>query len=237
MSKVMKWVGGVFLPVGLLFAGIGGWTFASDQKLAKTAIPAQGKVIELVRKRNSDGDVTYRPIVEFLDANGTRHEFTGQVGSSPPRHSTGETVQILYPPSEPGRAIIDGFMDRYFLPMMFGGLGTIFALVGGGILFAYFRRKKIIAALRQNGLPIQAKFLETYRDTSVAVNGRNPYRLLCEATHPATGEVQEFKSEAIWRNPFDKFKDGDKIRVLVDPVQPKNYFVDLTAQIEDYLKG
>jgi hypothetical protein len=77
MSKVMKWVGGVFLPVGLLFAGIGGWVFASDQKIAKTAIPAKGTVIELVRKRDSDGDVTYRPIVEFFDANGTRHEFPG----------------------------------------------------------------------------------------------------------------------------------------------------------------
>jgi hypothetical protein len=92
--------------------------------------------------------------------------------SAAPNHSTGETVQILYPLRHPGWAIIDGFMDRYFLPMMLGGLGTIFALVGGGILFAYFRRKKIIASLRQNGLPIQAKFLETYR-------------LLCEATHLA----------------------------------------------------
>lgn len=235
MNKVVLWIGGIFLPMGLLFVGIAGWIWLEDQAIAENGLRGRGTVIELARSRNSDGDVTYRPIVEFFDSNRTRHEFTGQVGSSPPSYSVGEKVEVIYPPGEPGRAIIDSFFDRFFLPMMFGGIGSVFALVGGGLLLAHFRRKKIIAGLRQNGLPIQAIFLETYRDTSVAVNGRNPYRLVCEATHPATGKMQEFKSEAIWRNPFDKFKEGDKIRVLVNPAQPKQYFVDLTAQISDYV--
>ena len=86
MNKVVLWIVGIFLPMGLLFVGIAGWIWLEDQAIAENGLRGRGTVIELARSRNSDGDVTYRPIVEFFDSNRTRHEFTGQVGSSPPQN-------------------------------------------------------------------------------------------------------------------------------------------------------
>ena len=39
---------------------------------------------------------------------------------------------------------------------------------------------------------------------SVKVNGRSPYRVTCQANHPATGKLMSFKSDAIWADPSEK---------------------------------
>lgn len=236
MNKVALWIGGIFTPIGLIFAAVGGWLYLEDRSLAESGIRAQGTVVELVRSRDSDGDYTYRPVVEFLDESGTRHAFTGSVGSNPPSRSVGETVDVIYKPWSPGNAMIDGFFDRFFLPLIFAGMGALFAAIGGGMLFAWFRRRRIIAQLRVSGLPINAKFVECYRDTSTKVNGRSPWRVACQATHPATGKLQSFRSDAIWVDPSEQLKGRD-LRVLIDPARPKRYFVDLSPFLDETAMG
>lgn len=232
MSKVFVWIGAIFLPLGLVFAGLGGWLYLEDRSLAATGARARGTVIEMVSNRDSDGDYTYRPVVEFHDSGGERHAFTGSVGSNPPSRSTGETVDVIYQPWSPENATIDSFFDRFFLPFVFTGLGTLFAGIGGGLLVAWFRRRRIIAQLHASGLPIQAKFVECYQDTSTRVNGRSPWRVTCQATHPATGKLQSFKSDPIWVDPTERMHGRD-LRVLVDPARPKHYFVDLSPYLDE----
>lgn len=232
MSKVFVWLGGIFAAVGLVFVGGGGWIYLADRELAANGVHAQGTVIDVVGSRDSDGDHTYRPVVEFLDEGGTRHEFTGKVGSNPPAHSTGESVDVIYSPWSPADAMIDSFVDRLLLPLAFGGFGAVFAAVGGGMLFAWFRRRKIVARLIASGMPIEAKFVDCYRDTSVKVNGRSPYRVTCQATHPATGKLQSFKSDPIWADPTERLA-GRELRVLVDPARPKHYYVDLSPWLDE----
>jgi hypothetical protein len=127
--------------------------------------------------------------------------------------------------------MIDGFMDRFFLPLMFVGMGSLFAAIGAGMLFAYVRRRKIIAQLRRSGLPIEAEFLECYRDTSTKVNGRSPYRVVAQTTHPATGKLESFKSDPIWLD-LSRQLAGEKVRIFVDPARPKHHFVDLSEFID-----
>ena len=154
MGKVFVWVGGIFALVGLIFAGVGGWFYLEDRSLAANGVHAQGTVIDVVSSRDSDGDYTYRPVVEFLDEGGARHEFTGKVGSNPPAHSTGERVDVIYSPWSPTDATIDSFFDRFLFPLVFGSFGAVFAAVGGGLLYAWFRRRKIVAQLIASGVPI-----------------------------------------------------------------------------------
>ena len=232
MSKALVWLGGIFAAVGLIFAGAGGWLYLADRGLAANGVHTQGTVIDVVSSRDSDGDTSYRPVVEFLDESGARHEFVGKVGSNPPAHSTGERVDVIYSPWSPADAIIDGFVDRFLLPLVFGVFGTVFAVVGGGILFAWFRRRKIVARLIAGGMPIEAKFVDCYRDTSVKVNGRSPYRVTCQASHPATGKLMSFKSDAIWADPTEKLA-GREVRVLIDPAKPKHYYVDLSPYLDE----
>lgn len=232
MPRIFAWIGTAFLAFGLIFAAIGLWAWAGDRALAETGTRARGTVIDLTLRRDSDSGSTYRPVVEFHDARGTRHEFVGSVGSSPPAYSRGETVSVIYDPAAPDRAMIDGFMDRYFLPLMFGGMGGVFAAFGGGLLFFLVRRRRVVARLKDAGVPISAKFVECYRDTSTRVNGRNPWRVVGQAAHPATGKLQSFKSDPIWVDLSERLRGRD-IRVLIDPARPKQYFVDLSDHIDE----
>ncbi|MDA7787729.1 DUF3592 domain-containing protein [Sphingomonadaceae bacterium] len=227
MNKAFVWVGAIFTPLGLLFAGAGGWAFMDDQKLADIGVDAEGTVIAFSSSRDSDGDTTYRPLVEFYDDNGTRHQFVASVGSSSPAYIRGEAVKVIYDPEAPGRAMLDSFTDRYLLPLVFGVMGSIFALVGAGFLFSVWRRRKIIDRLKRTGIPINGKFLECYRDTSTKVNGRSPYRVVAQTTHPASGKLQSFKSDPIWIDLSEQL-EGQQVKILVDPEEPKHHFVDLS---------
>jgi hypothetical protein len=145
-------------------------------------------------------------------------------------YSTGETVEVIYAPGAPDEAIIDSFLERTFLPLIFGGLGTVFTAIGGGMIVAWLRGRRIAAQLRASGLPIQAKFVECYLETRVRVNGRSPWRVVCQATHPATGKLERFTSEAIWFDPSDRLV-GKDLRVFVDPARPKRHLVDLSPYV------
>lgn len=232
MSKAILWAGIFFLPFGLLFGGIGTWSYWSDRELAAVGSTTQGTVISMERSRDSDGNSTYSPTVEFFDQRGIRHQFTSSVSSSPPSFSRGEAVTVIYDPDAPGQAIIDSFSTRYLLPLMFGGFGALFALIGAGMIVAYLRRRKIIANLKRTGVPIKAKFVECYRDTSTKINGRSPYRVVGQAPHPATGRLQSFKSGPIWLDLSEQLAERD-LSVLVDPMRPKRYYVDLSEWVDE----
>lgn len=226
MGRVFVWVGGIFATIGVVFVAIAGWSYQSDRSFAARGARAQGTVIEMAGSGGSDG-YTYSPVVEFVDARGRRHVFTSTVSSNPPRYSRGETVEVIYAPDSPDRAMIDGFLDRFLLPLIFGGLGTLFAAIGFGLLAFWHRGRQIAGRLRASGLPIPARVTECYRDTGVRVNGRSPWRVVCQATHPADGKVRSFRSGPVWADPTSVLA-GKEVRVFVDPARPGPYLVDLT---------
>lgn len=232
MGKILLWIGGIFTPLGLLFAAIGGWFFVEDRQLAAEGLRAEGQVIELVSVRDSDGGSTYKPVVEFTDADGRTHRFTSSFSSSPPAHSPGERIEVIYLPADPGRAVIDSFLGRHLFPLIFGGIGTLFACIGAVLVLVYFRRRRAVAELRANGVPIDAQFLECYRDTRIAVNHRHPFRIACQAVHPATGQLKRFESDPVWIDPTALIGDT-KIRVLVDLRRPDSYLVDLSPWVDE----
>lgn len=234
MPKFVVWIGVAFLVAGLAMLGGGAWAERDARRFEASALSATGTVVDLVRQRSdSDGRTTYTyaPVVEWSDPAGTRQEFVGSVASSPPSYERGERVAVLYPPGKPGRARIADFTNRYFMPLIFGGLGAVFALVGGGIVLFHLRNRRRIAHLKGAGLPIQAKFLESYRDTSISVNGRHPWRVAAQATHPATGKLCRFESGPVWVDPGPTLA-GRTVRVLVDPHDPDSHFVDLSDCVD-----
>lgn len=224
--KVLWIIGGVFfvVGVGLLFGGVSWWR--SNAAFAANALSAEGTVSDLVFRRSSKGSGgTYVPVIDFTTPDGNRVHVTGSSGSNPPGYSRGDKVRVLYEAKNPEHAQIDSFMERSFGPVLLTGLGTVFALVGGGVLFACVRQRKQRAWLAQNGLRVQAKFDGIDYDTSVRVNGRSPWRLLCQWQHPATQKVYIFRSDAIWFDPTP-YVQRETLDVLVNADDPKQYQVD-----------
>jgi hypothetical protein len=130
---------GVFFLVGLGMLGGAGYLVVDTRRDIAAGVSADGRVIDLIAERGSDGDTMYYPRVRFMTAAGEPVEFTGSVGSSPAAFDVGEAVVVLYDPADPGGARIDSFFQLWFGPLILGFLGLIFATVGGGAVIAFAR--------------------------------------------------------------------------------------------------
>ncbi|QTD96091.1 DUF3592 domain-containing protein [Streptomyces cyanogenus] len=134
--------GGLFLVIGLILAGVS-VSFLAD------AERAPGTVVDLEwrndhshvshRKRGNDGPVAY-PVVEFTAADGTRRTFRSSTGSNPPGYERGERVEVLYRADSPEDARINGFASLWLLPLIFGGIGLLFAGIGTVVALVTRRR-------------------------------------------------------------------------------------------------
>lgn len=125
----LRLVGLIFLGIGSLFAavgiGMGLWTYAA----AGDAV-TEGTVVRLV-----GGGRSTKPVVQY-EVGGQTFEVTSSVGTSPPAYAIGEKVPILYPHDRPGEGMIDSFVERRLFPLIFGGGGSLFALIGVGLALA-----------------------------------------------------------------------------------------------------
>ncbi len=232
MPKPLSWVSWIFAIVGLGLLCGSYWAWSSSQGYIDEGIRTTGTVIDLEYRSSDDGSGTYAPVVEFQDREGVRRVYHSTSSSSPPAYSRGEQVDLYYMPGEPERAMIDSFMDRYFAPLVLGGMGVVFSLVGFGIIYAGIHKRRRRDDLRQRGIPIQAEFVECYRDTSTRVNGRSPWRVTVQARHPKSGKQQDFVSDMIWVNLTDELT-GKRVTVLVDPEDTESYHVDLGEWMHD----
>jgi len=75
-------------------------------------------------------------------------------------------------------------------------LGLVFFLVGIVLLITSIRKRRRRKALLQNGRKIYATVTGIKEDTSIEINNRHPYRVVCEYEDPYSGEKKIFMSES-----------------------------------------
>jgi hypothetical protein len=216
----------IFGGIGVVFVIIAAWMLVSTIQFRERAQSTEGVVVELVSRRGSKGGVTYSPVYEFKDRNGGQHRVQSSTSSNPASYDVGERVTVRYDPARPGDARIDGFMDNWFLPLIFGGIGSIFAVIGGAIGMHGVRKRRTRVWLAQHGMRVAAKFTGVVHDTSMKVNGRSPWRLTAQWHHPVTGAIHTFESDSVWFDPGE-FVDRDELSVVVDADDPSRYQVDI----------
>lgn len=226
-SRFLKIFRSIFFIAGLgLLAGTF-WSVYSTRSFIAEALRADGVVIDLERSRSSDG-TTYSPVVRFIAADGVERTFVTSWSSSPPSHSRGEAVQVLYPAERPEEAEVEGFLSLWGGALITGLLGTAFFLVGGGMIAfdLYFRRRRRM--LQQTGRLILADFTGVERNETFEYDGRHPWRILCQWQDTVTGKVHVFASENIWYDPTD-YVTEKQLGVRIDPKNPKRYWVDTSS--------
>lgn len=229
MPRFLFWIGLLFAAIGALLLGISGVSFLADQRTQGTAERAQGVVVRLAARRGGDG-TAYVPVVAWTDASGTRHVLTSNTGSNPASFERGEQVTVLYDPARPSKATIDSFGQRFTGILIFAGIGAVFGLIGGPLLYLYLRRRRVIARLKRSGERIDADFVRCALDISTVINGRSPFRVHAQGKHPKTGRLASFKSEPIFLDLTDTL-EGKKIPVLIDRKRYRDHYVVLDAWV------
>jgi Protein of unknown function (DUF3592) len=120
---------GLAIGIGLLAAGAA--TFVHTLRFVQGAERATGTVIELSEETDSEGDVTFHPVVRFTTAEGRTVEFVSSSGRSPAPWSVGDRVEVLYDPDDPKDAELSGFFDLWLFPIAFTGVGVGFIAAFG----------------------------------------------------------------------------------------------------------
>lgn len=127
----------VFLAVGAVVAGLGGSMYVDRQELADTGERVAGTVTGVRSSTDSEGDTTYAPVYSYTHRGQPRQHSPDATSSSRP--TEGEQVTLFIDPDEPGRVMADTFMDRWFLPVLLGGIGAVLLVVGGALAVAALR--------------------------------------------------------------------------------------------------
>lgn len=73
--------------------------------------------------------VSYVPVVNY-QVQGKPYTHKGAIALQPSPYRVGQQVRVLYRAARPSVAYIDSFADRWLLPLVFTGMGSLFVLVG-----------------------------------------------------------------------------------------------------------
>jgi len=224
--KAMRLISWLFPAIGglLLLGALLLWN--STRQFVSRAHTVPGTVVDLIEQRDSDG-VTYSPKVQFTTPAGREITYVESFSGNPAPYDVGERVEVLYSTDKPGKGRIKGFMSLWMGPLILGGIGFVFAAIGGGIFVAQRTGKRKKDYLMAYGTAIQTDLQGVERNTSFEVNGKNPWRITSQYLDPATRKLRVFHSENLWFDP-SKFVTSKQMTVLLDPKDPKRYHMDVS---------
>ena len=107
-------------------------------------------------------------------------------------------------------------------------LGVAFGGVGGGILGYRVWHARRAAWLRQHGTVVEAHLVCVERNASVQVNGMHPFRILAHRHDRTPNTLTEYRGDNLWTDPQPFLREGQSLRVFVDPQRPSRYHMDLS---------
>jgi len=230
--KLISFVKYTFALIGLGMLIGAFFAYRHTHDFLAEAISAQGTVVDMTESHSRDSSghssTYYYPVIEFKDQRGETIRFTSSSGSNPPSYSRGESADILYVPSRPQDASINGFFSLWGAAVILGGIGAIFFLTGGLIILFTLLKRRQDEALRTTGMPVSARFQSVEFNTTIRVNGRSPFVILAQWQNPATSEIHVFQSNNLWFDPSDYVTEDRPITVYIDRNNPKKYYVDLS---------
>ncbi|MDV6013311.1 DUF3592 domain-containing protein [Haloechinothrix sp. LS1_15] len=136
---------GVMLLIGAVVVALLLGRGAADRTASTTAV-----VVEVTERtsqsRDSDGNTrtstTYCPVVEYtVDGETFTHESAVCTGSRE-GNRVGDELTVNYDPADPADAAIDSWLHRWLAPLIMGGIGGVFVLIGS-VTFAAARAGKL----------------------------------------------------------------------------------------------
>lgn len=214
----------VFGLVGVVLLSVAVWMAASSYRLQRDGLRAPGEVIELVRRRDSDGDTTWAPVFRFTTAAGEVMEVQSSVSSAPASHAVGEAVQVLYRPQEPHAARIDGFFAMWGLALILGAMGAVFGAVSALLFLAAARSRRRMRHLDRVAQTVQATLTAVDR---IRDEHGTRFRIRAQWLSPRDHTVHVFDSADLDFDPTPYIPANRPIAVRIDPDDPGNHAMDI----------
>lgn len=117
----------LFLLFPLAFTGMGVWMGYKYFSLTQYGIYSQGVVVDNEETKDSDGAVSYKAVVTFVDKSGLVHRVKDSFSyGGSPSFKQGSTVGIYFDASDPQRFVIDDFWHNMTISIVFSLIGFVF---------------------------------------------------------------------------------------------------------------
>ncbi len=135
--KLFRLIPLIFVLVGLGLLAGAVYSYRSTQEFLRTARTATGEVIGYSRRTDSEGEISYFPVIEFTPAGAEEAiEFTSSTGGTR-SYAIGARVPLRYDPALPFNAAIDSPGDLWLVAGVLGGIGALFTSIGGAIFWLF----------------------------------------------------------------------------------------------------
>ncbi|MTC71622.1 MULTISPECIES: DUF3592 domain-containing protein [Providencia] len=225
--KIKNIIFTVFLVIGILFLLGTAFSLYSSMNMTKNGVETTGIVTDLDVSVSEDKSKSYFPIIEFTTQDNQKIEFRSSMGSSSYRGSIGQSIDVLYDPTNPHDAVINSFFGIYALSIFCGIFGVVFTLIGGvPFAFGMVGKKKNTRLLRE-GTPIQVKITGVEENTMIQINKQSPYQILADVHDKSTNTIKRYKSENIYFDP-SPYIDRETVTIYLDKNNANKYYMDIS---------
>ncbi len=130
--NVGKIVGNLFMGIGLTMIGIAAYLVYSHQQFEKRALVVTGTVVAYhshISYDDNSSTTMYAPEFEYL-VKGKTYNYVTSSSSSFKSYALGDEVEVMVDPDNPEEVLVNTFMEKWFLPVLLGGMGLVFAGMG-----------------------------------------------------------------------------------------------------------
>jgi hypothetical protein len=242
-----RWLGWLFLVLGLLFAAGAGGVVWFEMKFRERSVEVEGRIVQMIqRASNSSGgsrSLSWTPVFAFRLPDGKEVRVEASFSSSPPCCAVGDRVTVRYDPADPVGARMAGFMSDWFLITVFGGMAAVFLLLGCLLLRFAARGGTVVAAPPTPGgfagQPMsppaagQAALppgVATFQVPLIGLRREGAAWILqARWDDTARGVARFFESVPIPFDPVPQMRRMDSVAISFDPSQPDGpYMMDLS---------
>ncbi|GCE29090.1 hypothetical protein KDA_45740 [Dictyobacter alpinus] len=134
----------ILFVIGLVFGIIGLVFGLNSQSFMVGAVSTTGRIVQCdysgddssfnssENARDHINSSACSPVVSFTTKSGEEVHFTSSFSSS--SYHPGDTVSVSYHANQPRDARISDFLALWLLPVIFGGIGVLFLLIGCSIV-------------------------------------------------------------------------------------------------------
>lgn len=210
---------------GLLFFGIGVGFAVHSVRLLAGSERHFGRVVRHEVTSDEKGSC-FHPIVQVLEKPGlvqSNAEIWSAVCSQSPDEEMGDIVPVLIPYNgdEPEVAT---FGDLWIFPIVFGGIGLLWLLIGAIPVVMIWKGKKRLERLKSYGTRYEISTFTLVRNDFLNFNGQNPYRMECDLA--IGGANFHFRSHNLWIR--DESEVEGPVNLYIDPRNPERYAFEVS---------
>lgn len=151
-AKVGRLVGLIFMSIGMVMLAVAGYLIYAHQQFEKNAVTVKGTVVEFqsyISNNDNSSTTMYTPVFEY-EYKGKKYTYVSTSGSNVKEYEVGERIDILVDPENPDDVLVNSFMEKWFVSVLLGFMGTLFTGLGY-VAYAVLGKKRSTDTLRNIG--------------------------------------------------------------------------------------